>query len=77
VAGRAVDRDLALRHRLEQGRLRLRRRPVDLVGQHDVGEHGTRAEVELARRAVPDVHAHHVGGEQVRGELDAAVLAVD
>ena len=45
VAG-AVDGDVALLHHLEQRGLRLRRRPVDLVGEHDVGEHGAAAEVE-------------------------------
>ena len=34
----AADRDLILLHRLEQRRLRLRRRAIDLVGQDDVGE---------------------------------------
>ena len=38
--GRAVDRDLALLHRLEQRRLRLGRGPVDLVAEDDVGEDG-------------------------------------
>ena len=41
--GVPVDRDLALLHRLEQRRLRLRRRAVDLVGEHDVREHRARA----------------------------------
>ena len=40
---RAVDGDLALLHRLEQRRLGLRRGPVDLVGEHDVGEQRARA----------------------------------
>ena len=34
--GRAVDRRLALLHALEQARLGLRRRPVDLVGEDDL-----------------------------------------
>ena len=34
----AADGDLPLLHRLEQGRLGLGRRAVDLVGQDDVGE---------------------------------------
>jgi hypothetical protein len=33
-----ADRDLILLHRLEQRRLRLRRRAVDLVREDDVGE---------------------------------------
>ena len=42
-----VDGDLALLHRLEQRGLRLGRRPVDLVGEDDVGEHAAGAELEL------------------------------
>ena len=56
--GHAVGRDLALLHRLEQRRLRLGRRAVDLVGEHDVREDRALAELELARcarrrRAIP------------------------
>ena len=39
----AADGHLPLLHRLEQGGLRLGRRAVDLVGQHDVGEDRARA----------------------------------
>ena len=49
AVGVRVDRDLPLFHRLEQRRLRLRRRPVDLVGEHDVGEHAAGPELEIAR----------------------------
>ena len=43
-----VDGDLAFLHDLEQGRLGLRGRPVDLVAEHQVGE--DRAPVELEAR---------------------------
>ena len=46
--GVALDRHLALLHRLEQGGLRLRRRAVDLVGEEQVGEHRSLAEAERA-----------------------------
>ena len=46
--GDAVDRHLALLHRLEQRGLGLRRRAVDLVGEDDVGEHAAGPELELA-----------------------------
>ena len=36
--GNPVDRDAPFFHRLEQRRLRLRGRAVDLVGEHDVGD---------------------------------------
>ena len=45
----AADRHLILLHRLEQRRLRLRRRAVDLVGQDDVGEDGPGDEPNRAR----------------------------
>ena len=70
-AGLAVDGDLALLHRLEQRRLRLRRGPVDLVGEHDVGEQRARLEAELLGRALVDADADEVGGQQVGRELDA------
>ena len=61
ASGHAVDGDLALLHRLEQRRLGLRRRPVDLVGEHDVGEQRARLEAELLGRALVDAHADEVG----------------
>jgi hypothetical protein len=73
-----ADRHLALLHGLEQGRLRLGRRTVDLVGEQEVREH--RAGQELQR--VPagggvfldDVRAGDVSGHQVGRELHPAEL---
>ena len=39
-----------LLHRFEQAGLRLRRRAIDLVGQHDLGDDRTWPELELAGR---------------------------
>ncbi len=72
-----VDGDLALLHRLEQRRLGLRRGPVDLVGEHDVGEDAAGAELELVGGAVPHRHAGDVGRQEVGGELDAVARAAD
>ena len=58
-------------------RLGLRARPVDLVGQHDVGEHGAGLELEVVPLLVVDVHAGDVRRQEVRGELDPAERAVD
>ena len=52
-----VDRHLALGHRLEQRRLRLRHRAVDLVDEDDVGEDRARPELEVARLLVEDREA--------------------
>ncbi len=67
----AVDGDLLFGHRLEQGALRFRRRAVDLVGQHELGEQGPRVELERAALALVHAHADNVGGQHVGRELDA------
>ena len=73
----ALDRHLALLHHLEQRRLRLGRRAVDLVGQQQVGEHRAAARGEhLVLRVVERV-AGDVGRHQVGRELDAAEGAGD
>src|SRR5581483_3228356 len=63
------DRHVPLGHDLEQRRLDLGRGPVDLVGQHDVGEHGAELDLEGLRRRLVDPGADEVGGDQVGGEL--------
>ena len=70
-AGDAVDGDVTLFHRFEQRRLRLGAGPVDLVGEHDVGEDRSAVKLELAGLLVVDGDARHVAGQQVGGELDA------
>ena len=72
VVADAVDGDVALLHHLEQRGLGLRRGPVDLVGEDDVGEHGAPAEVERAVGLVVHEPAGDVRGQQVGRELDAA-----
>ncbi len=79
LVGRLADRHALLLHGLEQRRLRLGRRAVDLVGQDDVRE--DRPGLELEERAavrvlLHDVGADDVGGHQVRRELDARELQV-
>ena len=69
--GLAVDGDLALLHRLEQGRLASRRGPVQLVEEHHVGEDGARPEVPGVRRGREDRDTGDVGRQKVRVALDA------
>ena len=67
--------DLALLHRLQHGRLGLRRGAVDFVGQDQMGKHRTPLELELAatiRRFHDQVGAQNVSGHQVGRELDPA-----
>jgi hypothetical protein len=68
---------VALLHALEQPRLSLWRRSVDLVDQDHVGEHRPRPELEAVLALVVDVGADHVGGQQIGGALHARVLGVD
>jgi hypothetical protein len=72
-----VDRDVAFLHALEQAGLRLRRRPVDLVDEHDVREHRARPELEAVLALVVDVGADNVRRQQIRGALDARVFGLD
>ena len=66
LAGVAADADLALGHRLEQRRLHLGGRAVDLVGEDDVGEHRAPLDVEVLGRRAPDARADEVGRHEVR-----------
>ena len=71
--GLAVDGDLALLHRLEERRLGLRRRAVDLVGEQHVRKDRPGAERKLARaqrHRARDVRGQHVGGELDAPELE-------
>ena len=71
LAGDAVDRHLVLGHRLEQRRLRLRHRAVDLVDEQDVREDRPGAELEVAVALVEDGEAGDVGRLEVGRALDA------
>ena len=59
-AGLAVDGHLPLGHRLEQRRLRLRHRAVDLVDEQHVREHRAGHELEVALALVVDRQARDV-----------------
>ena len=67
---RAVDGDLTLCHRFEQGRLRLRHGSVDLVDEDDVREDRAGPELEVALTLVVDREPGDVGRLQVRRALD-------
>ncbi len=75
--GLGIDRDLPLLHAFEEGGLGLRGGAVDLVAEHDVREHGTGLELEVAVLLVEDVHPGDVRGEHVGRELDPPERAVD
>ncbi len=66
----SADRDLMFLHGLEQGRLHLRRRAVDLVRQNDLREERALLDVEVLGLLVEDHGSDQIGGQQVRGELN-------
>ena len=71
---RAVHRHLPFGHRLEQCRLRLRQRAVDLVDEEDVREDRPGSKLELAGLRIPDRQPGHIGRLQVGRALNAADL---
>ena len=71
LVGDAVHRHLPLLHALEERRLGLGRRPVDLVGEHDLAHDRAGPELELLGLLVVDRDAGDVGRQQVGRELDA------
>lgn len=62
-AGFPLGGDLSLLHGLKQGGLGFGGSAVDLVGQHDLGEDGPRAELEFAFLSQEDVGTQNVGGQ--------------
>ena len=72
----SVERDLTFLHRLEEGRLRLRRCTVDLVTEDDLREDRAGTELDPALPS-PDPDARDVGREQVGRELDPPERAAE
>ena len=68
---RLAHRHLPLLHRFQQGRLRLGRGAIDLVGQHDVGEDRTRYELKSLFLPVKHGDADDVGRQEIARELNA------
>ena len=66
-----LDGHLALLHCLEECRLGLGRRTVDLVGEEDVSEDRAGPELELVVLLVVDVRPGDVRRQKVGSELDA------
>jgi len=70
-----IDRDLVLIHRLQQRRLSLGSRAIDLVGQQDIGEHRATLELELLFRRRVNRDADHVRRQHIAGELHSLKAA--
>ena len=75
--GVVADRHLVLLHDLEQRRLHLGGRAVDLVGEQEVAEHRAELGVEPARVGPVDARADEVGGHEVGRELQALERAAE
>ena len=71
LVGRATDGDLLLLHRLEERRLHLGGRAIDLVREDDIGEDRSLLDHELAGGLIVDLRPHDVRRQEVGGELDA------
>ena len=71
------DRHLALLHHLEQRRLHLRRRAVDLVREQEVAEDRPELGVEVARARPVDARPDEVGRDEVGRELDPLERAAE
>jgi hypothetical protein len=67
----AIDGDLPLIHGLEEGGLRARRGPIDLIGEKEIGKHWAGYEVEAAVALMIEIVAEDVGREEVGSELEA------
>ena len=70
--GMAGHGDRVLLHRFEQGRLRLGRGPVDLIGQEDVGEHGALLELVTVKGSSKQLLAEIAAALSIRWLPDAA-----
>ncbi len=79
LVGPAGGGDVVLLHRLEQRRLRLRRRAVDLVGEDDLREDRPVREPQRARAVLllENLGAGDVGRHQVGRELDPLEAQVE
>jgi hypothetical protein len=70
------NRDLIFVHRFQQRALCFRRRAIDFIGQHNIGEDRTRLEFELILLRIENRNAEHVGWQQVAGELNSMEPAI-
>ena len=67
----AADRHLLFLHRLEERRLDLGGRAVDLVGEHEIREQRPLLRIELLRPLIEHHRADDVGREEIGRELNA------
>jgi hypothetical protein len=66
-----IDGNLCFTHRFQEAALCLRRRAIDLVGQHDVGEDRTRYKLKPLFLSIKHGDTHDVRRQEIAGELNA------
>src|SRR5207253_10281679 len=76
LARLSIDAYLMLLHGFQTRGLSLGWRPIDLIGQHDIGEQGTGTKAELAGGRLKDIDARDVRRHQIRRELNARETAL-
>ena len=69
--------NLSFLHGFQEGRLDLRRGPVDFVRQNDVGEDGSRGRDEGFGLFLEDHASEDIGRQKVGSELDSPEGSVD
>ena len=79
--GRSACGHFVLLHRLQKRGLSLRRRPIDFVGEQDIGENRSLQELELpspgGRVFLKNIRSGDVGRHQVRRKLNSVELQVE
>ncbi|MBP1740541.1 MAG: hypothetical protein H6Q48_2834 [Deltaproteobacteria bacterium] len=65
-----------LLHGLEQTGLGPRHGPVDFVNEHDIGQNGSRTELEFGVLLIEELNSHHIRRQEVRRTLDSLKRAV-
>lgn len=74
--GLIIQGNLRFAHGLQEAALGFGGRPIDLVGQYDIGEGGTGHELERLLLMIDDRRADNVGWQQIARKLDAVERAV-
>ena len=75
--GLVVERNLRFTHRFQQTTLCFRRRSIDFIRQHDIGEYRTRHKLKRLFLTVEYRDTHDIGRKQITRELNAFERAIE
>src|SRR5205085_6606317 len=73
----ALDTHLRFSHRLQQRRLRARRRAIDFIGQQNVGEDRALMKKEMLLALIKHRNAKNVRRQEIWRELDAGEFGIE